>query len=139
MASDRARELRKNMTYAERLLWGRLRAKRLGVKFRRQAPLGAFIADFCSHEVGLVVELDGGQHNRRAHYDSARTAALEAEGWRVLRFWNNDVLAHTNAVEGEIRGAVETAKLERGAVFGAADPHAPLPKLRRDEGWLARR
>ncbi len=130
MANEQARALRKNMTYAEQLLWGRLRAKRLGVKFRRQAPIGDFIADFCCHEVGLIIEVDGGQHREAVAYDNRRTAMLEARGWRVLRFWNGDVIGHTTVVEGEIRGAIELAKIERSALFEKSAAHVPLTHLR---------
>ena len=96
---DRARRLRRDATDAERKLWSRLRARQLeGVKFRRQFPIGDYIVDFCCPDHGLVVELDGGQHSFQIEADENRTAALAQRGYRVLRFWNNDVLADIDAV-----------------------------------------
>ena len=95
----RARRLRRQSTDAEQALWSRLRDRRLGgVRFRRQAPIGAYIADFASHEWKLIVELDGGQHADRRAYDDRRTQWLESRGYRVLRFWNDDVLLRLNPV-----------------------------------------
>ena len=94
LTRGRARTLRHEPTDAERKLWFVLRGlKPLGLHFRRQAPIGIYIADFVWHAGKLVVELDGSQHaqTRRA-YDDKRTAWLESQGYRVLRFWNNDVL-----------------------------------------------
>lgn len=94
-----ARQLRKNLTDAERHLWQRLRGRQLnGVKFRRQQCIGDYIVDFVSLEHRLVIELDGGQHAGQQDYDAARSAFLQAQGYRVLRFWNHDVLQHTEAV-----------------------------------------
>ena len=96
--SERARELRRDATDAERRLWSALRDRRLrGYRFRRQHPIGDFIADFACTRHCLIVEADGGQHADN-EADHRRTAWLEAEGWRVLRFWNNDVLANTDGV-----------------------------------------
>jgi very-short-patch-repair endonuclease len=98
-----ARALREAMTDAERALWYQLRAKRLlGRKFRRQQPIGNYIVDFVSFEGGLVIELDGGQHLEQAEADAQRTAWLESQGFRVLRFWNDAVLKQTEAVLEEI-------------------------------------
>jgi adenine-specific DNA-methyltransferase len=95
----RARALRNNLTDAERHLWRHLRLRNIqGLKFRRQHPIAGFIADFACVEARLVVELDGGQHADATHYDEARTRKIEANGYRVLRFWNNDVLQQTDAV-----------------------------------------
>jgi very-short-patch-repair endonuclease len=99
MPNLRARTLRTTMTDAERRLWSVLRSRRLqGYKFRRQRPIGPFIVDFACIEHRLVVEADGGQHLEN-DYDARRTAWLEARGWRVLRFWNNDILANTEGVQ----------------------------------------
>ena len=96
---ERARTLRREQTEAEHKLWQRLRGGQLdGAKFRRQHPIGRFIADFCCLERGLVVELDGAQHAQRAEQDRERTAFLEGAGYRVLRFWNGDVLRRQEAV-----------------------------------------
>jgi very-short-patch-repair endonuclease len=99
-ASEFARRLRRRMTDAERKLWFELRDRRLmGLKFKRQVPRGGYIVDFLCVEAGLVVEVDGGQHaEERADHDRVRTAHLEHEGLKVLRFWNNDVLTNMEAV-----------------------------------------
>ena len=97
----RVRELRRTATDAEKMMWQLLRNRQLdGWKFRRQHPINRYILDFCCHEAKLAIELDGGQHAdpEQAYYDRERTLALETEGIRVLRFWNNDVLKNTNAV-----------------------------------------
>jgi very-short-patch-repair endonuclease len=90
---DRARGLRETMTDAERKLWYRLRNRQLdGHKFRRQHEIDPYIVDFVCAEAMLIVELDGGQHAEQQKYDDRRTRHLEAKGYRVLRFWNNDAL-----------------------------------------------
>ena len=93
-----ASDLRKNSTDAERRLWHRLRGEQLGVRFRRQHPYGDYVLDFVCVDRGLVVEVDGSQHCERAVKDEARTKRLEAAGFRILRFWNNQVLEETDAV-----------------------------------------
>ncbi|MDP1626485.1 endonuclease domain-containing protein [Parvibaculum sp.] len=100
MVDPALRNLRKNMTEAERRLWSRLRKEALGYEFRRQHRLGSWIVDFVCLERRLVVEVDGGQHNMSAGVarDTRRTEWLEADGFEVLRFWNNDVLAKTDKV-----------------------------------------
>jgi very-short-patch-repair endonuclease len=112
----RARGLRRDQTEAERRLWARLRHRQLHyVKFRRQHPVGPFITDFCCPEHRLVVELDGGQHVVQADADQARTAYLNQHGYRVLRFWNHEVMKGMEAVLQQIATALR-------------DPHpAPLP------------
>jgi very-short-patch-repair endonuclease len=104
----RARSLRRDSTDAEKGLWSALRDRRLeGIRFRRQVVIGQFIADFCSANPKLIIELDGVQHEEQRIYDEARTRYLESEGFSVLRFWNSDVLAHLgdvlNAIADEIR------------------------------------
>ena len=95
----KARALRNSPTDAERRLWFHLRKRSLrGFKFRRQFPIAGFIADFACIEAQLVVELDGGQHADAVAHDAMRTRKLQANGYRVLRFWNHDVLARTPAV-----------------------------------------
>jgi very-short-patch-repair endonuclease len=99
MPSTRARELRSTPIDAEIRLWSRLRRKQLdGFRFRRQQPIGPFIVDFFCPEARLVVEVDGGQHNVEEEKDAARTRWLEERGYRVVRFWNNDVLSNTDGV-----------------------------------------
>ncbi len=96
---DLQRLLRHGQTEAERVLWQRLRDRRLqGWKFRRQYRIGRYIADFSCLEKRLVVELDGSQHLEATEHDALRTRFLEARGFRVLRFWNDDVLRETDAV-----------------------------------------
>lgn len=86
-----ARALRRNATEAEKIMWQLLRDRRLdGVKFRRQVPIGPFVADFAAIEHRLIVKLDGGQHADNA-YDARRDRFLIRDGWRVMRVWNNDV------------------------------------------------
>jgi very-short-patch-repair endonuclease len=104
MANNRARTLRQNLTDAERRLWFHLRRKQLnGHRFRRQVPIGPYIADFVCFEAKLVIEVDGGQHNDDAEKDARRTALMESQGYRVLRFWNNEVLGNTDGVLETIR------------------------------------
>ncbi len=94
-----ARKLRKNMTDAERLLWRYFRNRQLGgYKFRRQRPIGSYIVDFVCLEKKLVVEVDGGQHAGQLELDAKRSGYLEDKGYRVLRFWNNEVLTETESV-----------------------------------------
>ncbi|HSV30054.1 MAG TPA: endonuclease domain-containing protein, partial [Candidatus Omnitrophota bacterium] len=99
---DRARRLRtERATEAEKLLWSKLRSRQMdGVKFRRQHPVGPYVLDFVCIERSLAVEVDGGQHAdpAQAEYDRRRTDFLAAEGFEVLRFWNNDVLGNIEGV-----------------------------------------
>ena len=97
-----ARKLRRNMTEAEKRLWYRIRARQLeGAKFVRQFPIGPHVADFACRDACLAIELDGGQHSPEA--DAPRTEVIEAFGYRILRFWNNEVLANTEGVLEIIR------------------------------------
>jgi very-short-patch-repair endonuclease len=116
-----AKLMRRNPTDAEHRLWQILRAKRLaGWKFRRQAPLGRYIADFVCHAAKLIVEADGGQHGGSA--DSARDAWLRADGYRILRFWNNDILTNEEGVLTAILSALEAT-----AAASSRDGRSPLP------------
>ena len=95
-----AKEMRSNMTKEEAKLWNIIRAKRFhGLKFKRQVLIGNYIADFVCKEKMLIIEIDGGQHNtdENIEYDKIRSEYLNSEGYRVIRFWNNDVL---NNIEG---------------------------------------
>jgi very-short-patch-repair endonuclease len=97
-----ARQMRSDATDAERALWRHLRAHHLaGRKFRRQQPIGPFIVDFVCHASSLIVEVDGGQH-LESDRDAQRDAWLRQQGFTVLRFWNDDVLARTDAVVEEV-------------------------------------
>ncbi|MBI2235322.1 MAG: aminotransferase class V-fold PLP-dependent enzyme, partial [Micavibrio aeruginosavorus] len=112
----RARNLRNNLTDAEKHLWRKLQHKQLGVKFRRQHPIDRYIVDFVNLDHGLIVEVDGGQHADNAK-DTERTAFLESKGYKVIRFWNNEVL-------GNIEGVVETIMRE----IETLPPLSPLPQ-----------
>ena len=99
ITTERARQLRARQTKAEELLWQVLRGRRLcGLKFRRQLPIETAIADFACIEHRLVVELDGEYHDHTLQHDQARQQRLEAAGWRVLRFRNDDVLDDVESV-----------------------------------------
>jgi very-short-patch-repair endonuclease len=116
-----ARRLRRDQTDAERVLWGHLRGRRLaGWKFKRQAPIARYIVDFVCADASLIVELDGGQHAERVAYDQIRTAELEAMGYLVRRFWNNEVLQNTDGVLEDILSTLNQLSSE--------PPHPnPLP------------
>ncbi|HMF23047.1 MAG TPA: endonuclease domain-containing protein [Pseudolabrys sp.] len=102
-----ARRLRRDQTDAERALWFRLRDRRLnGLKFRRQMLIKSYVVDFCCESARLILELDGGQHAELTAEDARRTADLEAYGYLVLRFWNNDVLRN---IDGVLETIVATA------------------------------
>jgi very-short-patch-repair endonuclease len=104
----RGRQLRRRQTEAEILLWFHLRGRQLaGAKFRRQLSIGRFVVDFCCMEAGSIVEIDGGQHDERRRADAERSEVLEARGYRVLRFWNNEVMGATEAVLEQIANVLE--------------------------------
>ncbi|MEX0752287.1 MAG: endonuclease domain-containing protein [Xanthobacteraceae bacterium] len=121
-----AKRLRRNQTDAERLLWFRLRDRRLeGLKFKRQVPIYEYVVDFCCSDARLIVELDGSQHAVRTRSDAARTKRLEELGYLVLRFWNNDVLSN---IDGVLETIVSTAKQH-----SPEPPHPnPLPHGERE-------
>lgn len=91
-------QLRKKSTPAERKLWSRIRDDQLGVTFRRQHAVGNYIPDFCSPKAKLIIELDGSQHLEQEEYDEERTKYLESLGYKVIRFWNNDVTKNIESV-----------------------------------------
>ena len=105
-----ARQMRGRASDAERLLWRHLRARRLnGYKFRRQEVIEPYIVDFVCLEAKLIVEADGGQHIEQEGYDCKRSQCLQAMGYRVLRFWNHEILNETQAVLEQIRlGLIES-------------------------------
>jgi very-short-patch-repair endonuclease len=106
MTTATARRLRADQTDVEKRLWLRLRNRGLlGLKFRRQVPLGEFVADFVCADHALVVELDGGRHAASEASDDRRTAWLESRGWRVIRFWNNEVNENLDGVLQAIAAA----------------------------------
>jgi very-short-patch-repair endonuclease len=97
-----ARGLRKDMTEAERKLWSILRNRRLvSLKFRRQVPIGPYVADFLSFDARLIVEADGSQHAESAR-DEERDSWLTAQGFRILRFWNSDILNNPDGVTARV-------------------------------------
>ncbi|HEY0302836.1 MAG TPA: endonuclease domain-containing protein [Rhizomicrobium sp.] len=111
--ADRARVLRADATGAERILWTALRSlKAQGFHFRRQAPIGPYIADFACKSAKVIVELDGSQHGlaNDLAYDEVRTAFLSARGHRVLRFWNGEVLDHRDGVIESILRALSPTR-----------------------------
>ena len=115
-----ARQLRSEMTVAESHLWRRLRARQIhGLKFRRQHPVGNYILYFACIDAKLAIEVDGGQHNDMSINDGQRTAWLETQGWKVLRFWNNEILQNIEGVLAE--------------VLNALHPHPNLPPFRGKE------
>jgi very-short-patch-repair endonuclease len=118
-----ARKLRRHQTDAERKLWFQLRDRRLaGLKFRRQMPVDHYVVDFCCESARLIVEVDGGHHAERSADDATRTAALEARGYLVLRFWNNEVLGN---LDGVLQVIAETSR--------PVPPHPnPLPDGERE-------
>ncbi len=102
----RARELRYFQTQAEAMLWSYLRNRKVaGLKFRRQFPLGPYIADFCCLEKRLIIEIDGDIHEKEIDRDSNRTEALQHQGFRVMRFWNDEVVLDAEGVCEKIKEA----------------------------------
>jgi very-short-patch-repair endonuclease len=92
-----------NMTEAERRIWQLLRSHQINeYKFRRQVPIGRYIADFVCHEARLIVEIDSGQHDSSSPQEAERSGSLRNEGYRILRFWNNEVLANLDGVHRAI-------------------------------------
>jgi len=124
-----ARTLRQNMTEAERRIWQILRLNRMkGCKFRRQVPIGPYIADFVCHEARLIVEIDGGQLDRLSPREAERSRFLQNEGYRILRFWNNEVLANLDGVH-------ETIASELGRITPTQTLFLePSPSM--GEGWV---
>ena len=123
-----ARRLRRNQTDAERTLWFRLRDRRLsGWKFRRQFPIDRFVVDFFCADAHLIIELDGGQHAARTEADARRTEILEAMGYLVIRFWNNDVMSNIDGVTEEIDAALKSYQCERPGISQASEPPHPNP------------
>ena len=115
----RARQLRNEPTEAERRLWTVLAGRKLaGIRFNRQVPVGPYICDFVARSARLIIEVDGGQH-AESPQDAARTRFLETQGFRVLRFWNNDILGNLEGVAAEIERM-------------AADVPSPSPSRKRE-------
>lgn len=116
----KARQLRGNPTDTEKRLWQRLRGKQLGVSFRRQYPIGPYITDFACISIAIVIELDGGQHLENAGHDGRRDVYLRDRGFKVLRFWNNEVMDDLESVLVAIWREIEAAQNQ-------ASPSQPPP------------
>jgi len=133
----RARQLRRNSTDVEAILWSRLRGERFdGVSFRRQHPAGPYILDFYCAQLALVVELDGGQHNEKAQQvrDQERSNWLQMRGITVLRFWNNQVIENLGGVLERIKETADDLRVRgvtpvRSWSTGAASETDPHPTL----------
>ncbi len=125
-----ARALRQRMTEAEKLMWGKLRDRRLdGVKFKRQKPIAGYIVDFVALDFKLIVEIDGGQQAERTAEDAIRTKVLEECGYHVVRFWNHDVLGN---IEGVLEALIQELNISR-------DPPHPNPLPAGERGLIATR
>ncbi|HEV2626342.1 MAG TPA: endonuclease domain-containing protein [Xanthobacteraceae bacterium] len=122
----RAKSLRHNMMESERRLWYWLRAHRFNsIAFRRQTPIGPYIVDFVSHELRLVIEIDGGQHDGRAS-DARRDEWLKSKSYRVLRFWNSEVLKNRDGVLARIADAISASPPSRRSRTMLATDDLPL-------------
>ena len=129
-ARHHAKTLRNGMTDAERRLWSRLRHEQLGVKFRRQHPVGGYVLDFACLDPKLVVEVDGSQHLDQLAYDDRRTAWLVGQGFVVLRFWAKEVMSETDAVVARI---VDQLNLVARAAPTPTLPHRGRESIQGDE------
>ena len=110
--NHQAIQLRKESTPAERKLWSRIRNDQLGVTFRRQHAVGNYIPDFCCPKSKFIIELDGSQHLEQEEYDKHRTEYLETQGYKVIRFWNNDVM---NDIDGVILAIMHVMEDRKGS------------------------
>ncbi len=131
---QRARKLRRDSTEVEKKLWSALRRKLPVYKWRRQMPLGPYIADFACFAEKVIIEIDGGQHASAKLYDDRRTRFIEAQGYRVLRFWNNDVMSNADGVLETIANSLSqweregAAKPQKGEEDRSASPSRPRTK-----------
>lgn len=133
MSIARARALRASPTDAERLIWLKLRDRRLmGAKFRRQVSFPPYTVDFCCFEAKLIVEVDGSQHAERLRQDAVRTRRLEGDGFSVIRFWNNDVLKNIDGILEAI--LVELSKARSRRRVKAARSSVPSPLVGEGQG-----
>ena len=123
-----ARQLRRDLTPADRLLWSKLRGGRQqGLKFRRQDPIGPFIADFVCEAAKLVVEVDGSQHADNRDYDERRSRWFESKGYRIVRFWNGEVMTDMDSV---VRVIVAAASCPRPPTATRRAPASPALRER---------
>ena len=119
---SRARQMRKQSTDAERLLWSKLRDRRMmNCKFRRQYPMGRYIVDFVCRKHNLIIEIDGGHHADQQDYDAVRSEWLRSQGFNVLRYWDTDVLTRLESVLELIGEALE----KRGASYSPSPQPSP--------------
>ena len=155
LPTERARGLRNHATPAERKLWSALNNRKLGgVRFNRQVPIGPFICDLVARTQRLIVEVDGGQHSENRLSDEKRTVFLQSKGYRVLRFWNNDVIGNLEGVVTTIANALidnpssppparaggEEARSAEGEGLSSANTTCPPPLASRVDptrtgGW----
>jgi len=118
--TTRAKELRSRITDAERHLWYFLRHRYFGCRFRRQHPIGPYIADFACVDLRIIIEVDGGQHAVQSAYDASRDQFIRDQGFIVLRFWSNEVLTNTDGVLDVILRTIQERK---------APPSCPSPAI----------
>jgi very-short-patch-repair endonuclease len=129
------KRLRRDQTDAERKLWMRLRDRQLnGLKFRRQQPIGRYVVDFCCPECRLVIELDGGHHASQVQKDQRRTEFLNKAGYRVLRFWDNEVLTEPEAVLQKIAHELNHPSPLPSPSRGEGEENSPLTLPSPSEG-----
>ncbi len=122
----RRKELRRNQTQAEKIIWSKLRNKQInGLKFYRQWSIGSYILDFYCHPLKLAIEIDGGQHNENDAYERIRTQFLQKQNITLLRFWNNEVLENIDGVMNNI--------LEESNLLNNNSSRPPLIKRRSDK------
>ena len=120
--TSKARQMRKQSTDAERVLWSKLRDRRIiDFKFRRQFPTGRYIVDFVCRKHSLIIEIDGGHHADQQSYGTIRTEWLQSQGFEVLRYWDNDVLTQLDSVLESIGNALE----KRGASYSPSPQPSP--------------
>jgi len=130
LPTERSRDLRNNATKAEHTLWAALSNRKLeGVRFNRQVPIGPYICDFVARSAKLVVELDGGQHGEAVEYDEARTRFLVSRGYRVIRFWNNDVFRNLDGVVLTILAALSPPAGAGGEEARSAEGEGLCPSI----------
>jgi very-short-patch-repair endonuclease len=143
-AVAKARRLRKASTPEERVLWQLLRRHLARAKFRRQVPVGSYFVDFVSHSAKLIIELDGGHHAFQHDYDELRTRFLQGQGYRVMRFWNRDIVENLEGVTAAIEKALAEypsplvgeggAKRRMRGELPASNNPSPQPSPTRGEG-----
>jgi very-short-patch-repair endonuclease len=131
----RARALRQDMTEHEKRVWRILRSGQIkGHKFRRQVPIGCYIADFVCHKARLILEIDGGQHDRSSCREAERTEFLQNEGYRLLRFWNNEILENLDGIHRTIADALATSPVPKPPPsWGEAFQSQLLSSTKREE------